>query len=236
LSTLLTEGNVVIRQVVQDGTTSGAVALTGTEDGFGVSNLAGTANKWTSIGQFVLGGVIQHFWIGRHSDHAGGTVGANGSNSGTDDIYVRIYEFTNVSTGTTLATVIENGTAGGTASTSGTSGTIADAGVTTLGVDRLALNFVGGNDDNALDAFTGMSGGTWVEAVAEYADATGTDAVAGLQTAAMAAAGTIDGGTDAWADATDSWGVVGFALIGTTVVATLVLQPGFVDYNDPGIL
>jgi hypothetical protein len=100
---------------------------------------------------------------------------------------MRSYLFRDVSTGTTLATVIENVTAGATVNGAGTSATVADSGVTTLGPDRLALQFTAINDDNAQTIFTGagLSGGIWAEAVAEYADSGGTDGSIGLQTAAI---------------------------------------------------
>lgn len=213
-----TVGNVVILHILQDGTGANITMSSGTN----VEDLAGTDDTWTSIGTFNVGSAAvakHHLWIGRVFTSAAALV-FTGGNSAGDDVYGRIYEFTNCNTGTALSDVIENGSAGSTASAAQTSATIADVGVTTLGPDRLALNFVAGNDDNALDAFTGMSGGTWAEAVAEYADSGGTDGVIGLQTAAMASAGTIDGGTDGWADGTDGWGVVGFALIGTTVASS----------------
>lgn len=75
------------------------------------------------------------------------------------------------------------GAAGGAGTEVGTSTTVADAGMIVLGRERLVLNFVGINDDNAISAFTGMTGGTWAEAVAEYADSGGTDASVGLQIA-----------------------------------------------------
>jgi hypothetical protein len=220
-------GNIVIAHVLQDGTTGGAVALDGGAINFeNLEDLAGTDDALTSIGSFTGGGLIQHLWIGR-TISSGVSTGFGGSNSTSQDVYFRFYEFTNGNTGTTLASVIEQNGTTTPATSSGTSATIADADVITTGPDRLALNFVGGNDDNALDAFTGMSGGTWAEAVAEFASASGTDGVIGLQTAAMASAGTIGGGTDGWADGTDGWGVVGFALIGTTSAAapSLIWQP-----------
>jgi hypothetical protein len=80
--------------------------------------------------------------------------------------------------------VLGTGTDQGAYTNSGTSTSIRDAPVTTLGPDRLALNFVGINDDNAVAAFTGgTAGGTWAEAVAEYADSGGTDASIQLQIA-----------------------------------------------------
>jgi hypothetical protein len=123
--------------------------------------------------------------------------------------------FYNVSTGTTLASVIENGTAGATVNVTGTSNTAADASVQTLGPDRLALNFLAINDDNAFAGFTGQSGGTWTLGHT-VAEASGTDGATAMLYAAMATAGTIDGGTGSITDS-DAWGVVGFALIGTTV-------------------
>lgn len=228
--------SVCILQILQDGSTSGAVALTGTTPSGTIADLAGTLDVWTFIGAFNVGSptvAIQHLWIGRTQNNSHPIPA--GTNSTSEDLYIRSYNFQDVSAGTTLATVIENVTAGSTVNGVGTSGTIADTGVTTLGSDRLALNFVAGSDDNAIDAFAGETGGDWVEAAAEYAESVGTDGVIQLQTAAMATAGTIDGGSDAWADATDGWGVVGFALIGTTVVAA-VLEQGYVDFNDPGVL
>ena len=142
-----------------------------------------------------------------------------GGNIGGNDIYVRVYEFTNVSTGTTLATVIENSTAGNATNGVDTSATASDTAVTTLGPDRLALNFVAVNDDNAISAFTGETGGDWTLAVAPYAESTGTDGAIGLQAATMATADTINGGTGSIVDS-DAWGVVGFALIGTTPSVT----------------
>lgn len=212
-------GKFVVLQILQDGTTGGAVALTGST---GFNAVDGTADSLTFLGAFSGGGLIQHLWLGRLYQTASAIV--EGTNSTSEDLYIRMYHFQDVNTGTTLASVLEqNGTT--TPSTaSGTSNTIADAGVTTTGVDRLACNWVAVNDDNALDAFTGMTGGTWAEAVAEYAESSGTDGAIGLQTATMATAGTIDGGTDTMA-ASDGWGVVGFALIGTTAATAYAPVP-----------
>ena len=221
-----TVGNVVILQILQDGPTAG-LTLDFVDD---VEDLAGTANTMTSIGAFPVGSptaALQHLWIGRAT--AAAIAGADVSGYASEDIYVLFWEFSDVNTGTTLADVIENGTAGNATNGAGTSDTILDTAVTTLGADRLALNFVAVNDDNALDAFTGMTGGTWGEPGVEYADAAGTDGAIGLQTAAMASAGTIDGGTLTMA-ASDAWGVVGFALIPepSTVPALLLEQPNFI--------
>jgi hypothetical protein len=70
------------------------------------------------------------------------------------------------------------------------------------------------NDDNPVDAFTGQTGGTWAETVAEYATQSGTDGCIQIQTATMTAAGTISGGTASITDV-DAWGSVAFALLPT---------------------
>lgn len=215
----ITAGNLIVFQVLQDGTGSGEVSFASVSAA--IDNLAGS-NGVTSIGTFDVGSAVaarQHLWIGRVAT-TGNSANFNGSNSGTDDVYCIAHEFTDCSTGTTLATVIENGTAGSTANGAGTSTTVADTGVTTLGVDRLALNLIGINDDaTGLASFAGETGGDWVQR-AIFETATGTDGTVAVQDAAMAAAGTINGGT---ATITlDAWGVVGFAIIGTTVAAAAV--------------
>lgn len=154
----------------------------------------------------------------------------------TGDCYYRLYEFSGVASGTTLSDVLENSSAGATSNgTPGTSATISDTAVVTLGSDRLALNFIGVNDDNQADfdteAFTGMTGGTWVSG-GSYGTATGTDGAIGLQYATMASAGTIDGGTLTMV-ASDSWGVIGFALIPEV---TYVPRHPAINHQNPGLL
>ena len=204
----------------------------------GIEDLAGTDEALTSIGEFPIGGsseARQYLWIGRQQSSTPPFAIA-GSNSTSEDVYVRLYYFADVNAGTTLADVIENATAGATANGVGTSDTIADTGVETLGVDRLVCNFVAVNDDNAVDAFTGMTGGTWAEAVAEYASGTGTDGCIQLQTATLATSGTINGGTETMA-VSDAWGVVGFALIGTTVEeAVYVPRNPAINHQNPALL
>lgn len=214
-------GRFYIVQILQDGATNGAIsAVVGTN----IENLAGTDDVWTQIpgtnadGSHPVGasGAARQFlYAGRALSSTNPTI--SGANSTSEDLFIKAVRFDDVSTGTTLGTVIENATAGATANGVATSATAADTGVTTLGVDRLALNFVAVNNDNPIAEFSGQSGGTWVERY-EYPDSAGTDGCLQLQTAAMASAGTIDGGTASITNS-DSWGVVGFALIGTTVEA-----------------
>lgn len=184
-------GNLLILQILQDGTTSGAVTLS---SGQNVEKLDGTANDWTSIGAFDVGSptaAIQHLWIGRATSTSSAPY-ASGANSTSEDLYIRVYEFDRVSTGTTLATVIENVTAGATVNVVGTSATASDASVTTLGPDRLALNFVAVNDDNIIAQFSGQSGGAWSRVFTWYAESSGTDGAIQLQ-AAYLGIGVSDG-------------------------------------------
>lgn len=175
----------MILHVFQDGSGADATVTAGGQTR--VTALDGTASSWTLIGSFPVGGsseAKQLLWVGRA---VGGTIIVAGGNAAGDDVYWRIYEFTDDNTGTTVAQLIENVTAGATVNSTGTSAAIADASVSVTGENRLCLNFVGVNDDNAVSDFAGQIGGTWVEAVAEYADATGTDACIQLQRAAVAA-------------------------------------------------
>lgn len=188
---------IIVLQFLADGTNASYPTISSTTN---IKDLAGTSGQWTRVtaaaGENVGSPKVasQHIYIGRSASTSAPVV--TGANVGGDDVYWRFYEFTDVSTGTTLATVIENGTAGSIVNGAGTSATVSDSDVTTLGADRLALNFVGINDDNAIAAFAGETGGDWTEAVAEYADATGTDASIGLQLAylSLAGSGLADGG------------------------------------------
>lgn len=215
-------GDVFIVQILQDGATTGALTSV---VGSNIENLAGTDNVWTIVPEpgpsndWIIGASNEarcRIYIGRATGTSAPTI--SGANSTSEDLYIRSYRFQNVSTGTTLADVIENATAGVAARSTGTSNTASDAGVTTLGPDRLALNFVAVNDDNAIALFTGMSGGTWVE-VAEYAESSGTDGAIQMQYALIDSAATINGATASITDI-DAWIAIGFALIGTTVDVT----------------
>jgi hypothetical protein len=155
------------------------------------------------------------FFLGRCI--ANGTCTFNATTAG-QDVYVQVHEFANVNpAGTTVATVIENSTHGGYVNTTGNSTTVADADVTTLGANRLAVNIVGINDDNNVIAFTGESGGDWLLR-ANFIAAAGTDAAIGLQTASMPSTGTISGGT--YTQVTDPWGTIGFAFKPSTPDST----------------
>jgi hypothetical protein len=207
-------GRILITQLLQDGTNASAPTITSVTN---AENLVGTDNVFTFIGSFDVGSPVtakQLLWIGRSLSTSAPVI--TGSNVGGDDVYVQMHEFQDVNTGVALADVIENSTAGSTSNGTGTGTTVSDTAVVTLDVDRLALNLTGGDDDPTSFAgtLTGQSGGTWVQR-ASFGSSTGTDGSVNLNTAAMAAAGTIDGGTYT-VGTSFGWGVVGFALIGTT--------------------
>ncbi len=223
---VINTNDVFILQVLQDGTQADTnITLTATNNV--LSALDGTANTMTKIGVFDVGSAVagrQHLWIGRSpagADFAGSDI--TGGNAGTDDLYINGYRFQNVSTGTTLATVIENSSAGTATNGAGTGVTVSDTAVTTLAVDRLALNFTAITDNaSGLAVFTGMSGGTWTN-FSIFETATGTDGTVAYEDCTLATAGTIDGGTATITSL--PWGVVGFALIGTTAGGTPVSDP-----------
>lgn len=209
-------GELVILTIIQDGTTSSTVTL---DSATNIENLAGTDNAWTSIGTFNIGSptsALHHLWIGRTINTSAPT--ATGSNGTSEDLYAMFFHFSDVSTGTTLATVIENGTAGSTANGVGTSTTVSDTAVTTIGPDRLAVNFIGVDDDISFSTLgSGETGGDWAN-ISFDNESSGTDGAEGWTTATMASPGTIDGMT-ATISPSAGWGVVGFALIGTTPAA-----------------
>ena len=225
-------GNVFIMQVLQDGTATAAPTLVGAATLANIEALDGTDDSMTQIsgpgagGAWDVGSAVaarQYLWIGRAI--AGSTPTTVGVNvTAGDDIYWVAYEFTDVNAGSTLSSVIENSSAGNAVNGAGTSTSVADTGVTTLGPDRLALNFVAINDDaTGLPSFTGETGGDWAHlSSGPFESSTGTDGTVACQAATIASAGTINGGSGTITS--DAWGVVGFALIGTTSAAPTSLM------------
>lgn len=204
-------GTLFIIQVLTDGTgiTGQVASCTNVENLAGVDTAVDILTDNQDVGSAAAG--IQNLYICRSISTSVPVV--TGSNAGTNDIYVRSYQFDNVNTGTTIADVIENSTAGGIVNGAGTSTTCADTAVTTLGSDRLACNFGAITDDaSGIAVFTGMTGGTWGN-FQSYESATGTDGTVFAEFAAMPSAGTINGGTATITSL--PWGVIGFALIGT---------------------
>ena len=218
-------GDLIIAAILKDGTTAATPAINAGSS-LGIEDIDGTDDAVTILGPYNVGSAAAaqiYLVIGRALVTTAITIALDTTSA--DDKYMTISAFRDVNTGTTLASIMEQNGTTTPATSAGTSTTVADAGVTTTGADRLALNFVGVNDDNVVGAMTGMTGGTWVDR-GQFASATGTDGAMSVQTAAMASAGTIDGGSYTML-ASDEWGVVGFALIGTTSASapSLIWQP-----------
>jgi hypothetical protein len=167
-----------------------------------VGTAIATPSGWTLISSGVPGD-----GAGLHAAYrktAAGSESGSLSVSTTDSevigVYGRMYRFTGA-----------NGSEGA-GQEGGSSDTIPDRTVTTSGADRLAVNLVAIEDDVTVAAFTGMTGGTWAEAVGAYETTIGFDATLQIQVAQIASAGTINGGTQTIAT-TESYHVIGFALI-----------------------
>ena len=148
-----------------------------------------------------------------------GTTVGFGSPANANARFGRIYRFTGVRSDT-VGNVV-----GGWGFGSGAVAQIADTGVTTPEADCLAVNLVGVLDDNAVASFTGETGGDWTEAIAEFTQlATTPDCCLQVQTATMAAAGTVTGGAQTMA-AADPWSVIGFYIRGPAVGAAQQVRP-----------
>lgn len=198
-----TVGNFIVLHLLVDT----AAAFPYVSGGSGFEACDGTDNtldfiQGIQVGATDLGSL--RTWVGRVTN-AAVSVDVD-TNSSTNDMFMRLYEFSGVSSDPVVTNVVES-----TASQAqGTSTTIGDADVTTTGTDELAIQLVGVVDNQAVGSFTGESGGDWTEAVAEYVGG-GTVGVIQLQTAGMAAAGTIGGGSFVMAGSA-GWGVQGFAI------------------------
>ena len=173
------------------------------EDGADVANTV--PSGWTEIYDDFASG-INSYVLARKSD---------GTETGTVTLTLpvgagihsaRMYQFRGWLQDATWANNFEGAGTG-----EGIDETIEQPSITTTDVDRLCVALVAVIDDNALDAFTGMTGGTWAEPVAEFTTALGNDHAIGIQTATLAAAGTISGGVDTMAVA-DAWFVRTFAI------------------------
>lgn len=177
-------GNLLLIQFFVRGTTEDWSAFSNVVN---IEGIDGTDNATTGVVAAQYGVFIGRVMAnGTCSGDA--TVGASG-----EDIFMRMYEFSGASAGASVASVLENGV-GITDTSSAISTDVGDAPLTTNGGDRLGLNFVYLNNNQAIGSFTGETGGDWTEAVAEYQEATGATATLQLQTTAMPSAGSIDGG------------------------------------------
>jgi hypothetical protein len=121
----------------------------------------------------------------------------------------RMYDFRNVAASSFTESPVFSSSPGST--------TVSAQSATTLAAGRLAVSFVFDTSSNALAAFSGATGGTWSEAVSEYTTTTGSGGGIQLQTATMANAGTLSGGSFTMSSGA-SWGVRAFALIPTQLL------------------
>jgi PKD repeat protein len=159
---------------------------------------------------------------------------SNGTETGTITVTIgggackiaRMYAFRNVA----LSSFTEGASFG-----SETGRRIYAQDVTTTDARRLAVSFVFVNDNNSVGSFTGETGGDWVEAVAEFRTNAGSDGTVQLQTATMASAGTISGGSYRMRQS-DPWGVRAFALIPVTDTvaeqAVILWRTHSIDYES----
>jgi hypothetical protein len=93
----------------------------------------------------------------------------------------------------------------------GTDDSVECPSVTTSENGSMAVAFTAIDDDHSQTNFTGETGGNYTEAVAEYTSSLGLDGSIGLQTATMATAGTVSGGSFTIA-AADAWVCRSFSL------------------------
>lgn len=159
------------------------------------------------------GGASKHgFYAGRVT--ANGTCSADFTVGGSgNDIFVRMYEFSGEVQGNTDDGIgLFDNEGAQVQSDAGTGTSLPDRAVTTAGPDRLCVSLVAVAANQALGSFTGETGGDWTEiADGEFASATGATGTIQVQTAALASAGTIDGGS--MTITSGDWGVISFGII-----------------------
>lgn len=178
-----TAGNLLICHLHVKGLTGD---WSGWNSAVNIQSLDGVTSSTTNL----RGGTEFQINVGRVTTD--GTCSANfGSGASGEDVAARIYEFSGAATGSTLASVFENG-AGLTDAAGGTGTSFQDGPVVTNGTDRLALNIGALETAQAVGSFTGESGGDWTETVAEYM---GTTITLQMQSATLASPGSLDGGS-----------------------------------------
>jgi hypothetical protein len=124
--------------------------------------------------------------------------------SGSTMTMARMYAFRNVK----ASSFTEGGSLG-----TGTDSTVEGRTVATTGAGRLAVSFIFVDNNRDVSDFTGETGGNWAEVTnGEFQYNGNSDGTLDLQTATMAAAGTIQNGV-ATLSGSDNWGLRAFALI-----------------------
>jgi hypothetical protein len=172
-------------------------ATGGTADVSGYTEIATHRMGTTSNGEFYIFGKI-----------ADGTESGSVTVTFPNDFGVtkmaRCYRFKN-NNPASVAAAIESIAEG-----QGTSNTYAAQSVTSTVNLALAVQFVAVGDDNVTGSFTGESGGDYTED-ATHVYTGGTGGAHSVQTAELATAGSITGGTFVMA-ASDPWGVIGLVI------------------------
>jgi hypothetical protein len=167
---------------------------------YGPDNVPGTG---TAIGRQWI---YYKFTTGTETSPLTVTIGGTAAKSAC------IYAFRNVATGTP-ANFVESAVYAGSPTTP--TATIPASSVTTTGEKELVVSFNYVQADFAMGSFTGATGGTWAQPTGGLYRYTGNTTLQ-LQTATMANAGTISGGTTANYNLGGgnyaSWGVRAFAL------------------------
>jgi hypothetical protein len=216
-----TAGNMLILGVYKKGTTG----FTFIDTAVNCTDISGAASlghpQTPTVGSPKVGDL--DFYVGK--------VTANGTCSittrltaGTDPQYARFFE---ISDWLSTATIWQNALEDALGTELGTSTTVTDEQIISTGSDRLAGSLCAIDGAVTTTAFTGQTGGTWVEPVASYS---GTAATIQLQTADLPNAATINGGTFTISPST-GWGLSGFAIIGE-----VSSPPGLGDNPPIGLL
>lgn len=203
-------GNFIVVQYAVNGTGQNGSLGTITN----IEDVTGTDNAMTLApnGPYGMGSPstgVHVLYYGRVM--ANGTCSAD-INIVTNDFVARMYEFSGVSTDSTLVNIVDNTAGGPMRQKVATSTTVStqDPSLTTTGPDRLGTTFVAINGNVATGNFSGEVGGDWVEAVAEYSDTVGTIQ---LQTAQMAVAGSITGTSTMTISASSGWATETIAFV-----------------------
>ena len=214
-------GNIIIFYAVQCGGTNWAVtsADQGQEVGSttNITSLAGTSGSWTRLDfEYGAGNCKTLVYIGRSTGTSAPVI--TGSNSTSEDLYWAFLEYSGVSTGTTLANVIENTSPTETGVLNGSNltvqsvqwaGSIIHAPLTTTGDDRLGvmLGFV-------TDAVTlGTPSSPW-QSWSFYSSSSGTDGSVAMWKADMPSATSTTIETKAFSPSTPGYGKsISFALL-----------------------
>jgi hypothetical protein len=214
-----TSGTVGVTQRASTGTLTPPLAVTGGDFAAGdllicmvsIRATGGTTNiaasGWSQIATHRMGTTSNgEFYIwGKIAD---GTETGSVTVSFPNDFGVtkmaRCFRFKN-NNSTSVAAAVES-----IASGQGTSTTYAAQSVTSTTNLSLAVQFVAVADDNVTGSFTGESGGDYTED-ATYVYTGGTGGAHSVQTAELATAGSITGGTYVMT-ASDPWGVIGLII------------------------